>query len=87
NSSSAATVSTDINSIPMLNGTNFKEWKSHLLIEFGYMDIDFALREEQLAPLTTDSTPDIKRDFKRWDRSNRMSLMSMKHSFLEAFRA
>ncbi|KAH1098868.1 hypothetical protein J1N35_015789 [Gossypium stocksii] len=66
--------------------TNFKEWKRHLLIVLGCMDIDLALREEKLAPLTAKSTPDAKRDFERWDRSNRMSLMIMKHSIPEAFR-
>ncbi|GMI65991.1 hypothetical protein HRI_000268400 [Hibiscus trionum] len=50
------------------------------------MDIDLALRQEQPAPLTTDSTPDAQRDFERWDRSNRMSLMIMKHNIPEAFR-
>ncbi|GMI94703.1 hypothetical protein like AT5G53670 [Hibiscus trionum] len=70
----------------MLNGTNFKEWKRHVLIVLGCMDIDLALRQEQPAPLTADSTPDAKKDFERWDRSNRMSLMIMKHSILEAFR-
>ncbi|XP_012461914.2 uncharacterized protein LOC105781942 [Gossypium raimondii] len=70
----------------MLNGTNFKEWKRHLLIVLGCMDIDLALREEQLAPLIAERTPDVKRDFERWDRSNRMSLMIMKHNILKAFR-
>ncbi|KAG8480618.1 hypothetical protein CXB51_024788 [Gossypium anomalum] len=56
----------------------------HLLIVLGCMDIDLALREEQPAPLTAESTPDIKRDFERWDRSNRMSLMIMKHSIPES---
>ncbi|GMJ06062.1 hypothetical protein HRI_004275400 [Hibiscus trionum] len=70
----------------MLNGTNFKEWKRHVLIVLGCMDIDLALRQEQPAPLTADSTLDAKRDFERWDRSNRMSLMIMKHSIPEAFR-
>ncbi|KAG8489197.1 hypothetical protein CXB51_017253 [Gossypium anomalum] len=86
NSSSAATISANINTIPMLNGTNFKEWKRHLLIVLSCIDIDLALREERPAPLTAESTPDIKRDFERWDRSNRMSLMIMKHSIPEAFR-
>ncbi|KAK5846508.1 hypothetical protein PVK06_002799 [Gossypium arboreum] len=86
NSSSAATIFANINSIPMLNGTNFKEWKRHLLIVLGCMDIDLALREEQPAPITAKSTLDIKRDFERWDRSNCMSLMIMKHIIPEAFR-
>ncbi|GMI89930.1 hypothetical protein HRI_002662200 [Hibiscus trionum] len=50
------------------------------------MDIDLALRQEQPAPLTADSTHDAKRDFESWDRSNRMSLMIMKHSIPKAFR-
>ena len=70
----------------MLNGTNFKEWKRHLLIVLGCMDIDLTLREEQPAPLTAESTPNIKRDFERWDHSNRLSLVIMKHIILEAFR-
>ncbi|XP_012483009.1 uncharacterized protein LOC105797608 [Gossypium raimondii] len=52
----------------------------------GCMDIDLALREEQPAPFPAESTHNVKRDFERWDRSNRMSLMIMKHSILEAFR-
>ncbi|XP_062085614.1 uncharacterized protein LOC133791711 [Humulus lupulus] len=84
-SSSAASISTNINSIPMLNGTNFKDWKRNLLIVLGCMDLDHALRDEQLAPLTKESTRDEKMDFERWDRSNRMSLMIMKHSIPEAF--
>ena len=85
-SSSVATISDNVNYVPMLNGTNFKEWKRHLLIVLGCMELDLALREEQHAPLAAESTPDAKRDFERWDRSNRMSLMIMKHSIPEAFR-
>ncbi|XP_057792680.1 uncharacterized protein LOC131009390 [Salvia miltiorrhiza] len=64
-SSSAATISSNINSVPMLNGTNFKEWKRHLMIVLGCMELDLALRAEQPAPLTADSAPDDKRDFER----------------------
>ncbi|KAK5812053.1 hypothetical protein PVK06_027448 [Gossypium arboreum] len=49
------------------------------------MDIDLARREEQHAPLTVASTLNAKRDFERWDRSNRMSLMIMKHNISETF--
>ncbi|KAH1047634.1 hypothetical protein J1N35_038418, partial [Gossypium stocksii] len=85
-SSSTATISTNINFILMLNGTNFKEWKRHLLLMFGHMHIDFPLREEQPAPLTAQSTPNVKRDFERWACSNYMSLMIMKHGIPKAFR-
>ncbi|XP_060960787.1 uncharacterized protein LOC133031322 [Cannabis sativa] len=84
-SSSAASISANINSIPMLNGTNFKDWKRNLLIVLGCIDLDHALRNEQPAPLTKESSHDDKREFERWDHSNRMSLMIMKHSILEAF--
>ncbi|CAN1781235.1 hypothetical protein LINPERHAP1_LOCUS15382, partial [Linum perenne] len=84
--SSAANISSNINSVPMLNGTNFKDWKRHLHITLGCMDLDLALREEQPAPLTAESTLIDKRDHERWDRSNRMCLMIMKHSIPESLR-
>ncbi|KAL4317848.1 hypothetical protein GQ457_18G010990 [Hibiscus cannabinus] len=70
----------------MLNGTNFKDSKRSLEIVLGCMDIDLAIREEQPAPFTEESTPGDKKDFERWDHSNRMSLMIMKHNILETFR-
>ncbi|KAL4282801.1 hypothetical protein GQ457_16G019510 [Hibiscus cannabinus] len=70
----------------MLNGTNFKDWKRYLEIVLGFMDIDLALRVEQPASLTAESSPDERKDFERWDRSNRMSLMIMKHNIPETFR-
>ena len=86
NSSSTATISANINSIHMLNGTNFNEWKRHLLLVFGCINIDIALREEQPIPLTAKNTPYVKRNFERWDRSNLLSLMILKHNILEAFK-
>ncbi|XP_012468894.1 uncharacterized protein LOC105786977 [Gossypium raimondii] len=50
------------------------------------MDIDIALKEEQPAPLTTESNPEAKRDFERYYRSNCMSLMIIKHTIPEVFR-
>ncbi|XP_062118577.1 uncharacterized protein LOC133832220 [Humulus lupulus] len=84
-SSTTAQISANINSIPMLNETNFKDWKMNLLIILGCMDLDHALRDEQPAPLTEESTRDEKTDFERRDPSNRMSLMIMKHSIPKAF--
>ncbi|KAK5772946.1 hypothetical protein PVK06_049248 [Gossypium arboreum] len=51
----------------------------------GCMDIDLTLREEQLAPLIAKTTHYVEKDFERWDRSNRMSLIIMKHSIPKAF--
>ncbi|XP_062081079.1 uncharacterized protein LOC133785879 [Humulus lupulus] len=84
-SSSATSISANINPIPMLNGTNFKDWKRNLLIVMGCMDLDHVLRDEQPAPLTEESTRDEKTNFERWDHSNRISLMIIKHNIPEAF--
>ena len=81
-----ASISASLNSIPILNGTNFKEWKDNLLIILGCMDLDLALRTEQPSSLTAESSSDAKRDFEKWERSNRMSLMIIKRGIPEAFR-
>jgi len=44
---SAANVTAQVNSIPMLNGTNFKAWKEAIDIVLGCMDLDLALRTER----------------------------------------
>ncbi|KAH1130764.1 hypothetical protein J1N35_002142 [Gossypium stocksii] len=54
-------------------------------IMFGCMEIDIALREEQPTPLTAKNTLDVKRNFERWDHSNCMSLIIVKHNIPEAF--
>ena len=50
------------------------------------MDMDLALRTEQPPPLTMDSSAEAKKEFERWDRSNHMSLMIIKHGIPETFR-
>ncbi|XP_038983363.1 uncharacterized protein LOC120111061 [Phoenix dactylifera] len=51
--------------IPILNGSNFSEWKERLTFTLGCMDIDLAFRE--------DMPP--KKLYERWERSNRLSLL------------
>ncbi|XP_010099271.2 uncharacterized protein LOC21398556 [Morus notabilis] len=82
----ASTISASINSIPMLNGTNFKEWKENVMIVLGCMDLDLTLRIEQPTALTDQSSNEEKWDFEKWERSNRMSLMIMKRGIPETFR-
>ena len=60
--SSASNITTNINSIPMLNGTNFKTWHENLQIFLGVMDLDRALRVSSPAPITVESSSDEKRD-------------------------
>ena len=81
-----ANVTANINSIPMLTGSNFKSWQENLLIVLGFMDLDLTIRKNAHAPLTAESTSDEKRKIERWERSNRMCLMIMKKSIPEAFR-
>ena len=37
-------ISTNINSVPVLNGTNFKNWKENVMIALAFMDLDVILR-------------------------------------------
>ena len=85
-SASVFIISANINSIPMLNGTNFKVWKENVEIVLGCMDLDLALRIEQPASLTVASSPDDRKNYEKWDRSNRMSLMIIKRGIPEAFK-
>ena len=84
--SSASNINASINSIPKLNGTNFKIWHENLQIVLGVMDLDLALRVSSPAPLTVESSSDEKRDIERWEKSNRMCLMIIKKAIPEAFR-
>ena len=84
--SSASNITVSINSIPMLNGTNFETWHENLHIVLGVMDLDLALRVSSPAPLTVESSSYEKRDIERWEKSNRMCLMIIKKAIPEAFR-
>ena len=46
----------NVNNIPVLNGTNFKKWKEHIIIVLGCMDLDYALRKDHPPNLTSAST-------------------------------
>nr|CAN78990.1 hypothetical protein VITISV_005824 [Vitis vinifera] len=46
----------------------------------------YALREDRPLDLTSASTAEQRTAMEKWERSNRMSLMIMKHSILEAIR-
>ncbi|CAA2986924.1 transposon, unclassified [Olea europaea subsp. europaea] len=83
---SPATIMASINSIPMLNGTNFETWKENISFVLGCMDLDLSLRKEQPAPLIAESSSNDKSEHERWERSNRLSLMIMKRSIPEALR-
>src|SRR4051812_39673752 len=79
-------ISANANNIPILNGANFKDWKENMLIVLGCMELDLALRTEQSSSLTAASTSDQRKDFEKWECSNRLSLMIIKCGISEAFR-
>ncbi|KAL0392938.1 UNVERIFIED_CONTAM: hypothetical protein Sradi_2516600 [Sesamum radiatum] len=81
-----ANITASINTIPMLNGSNFKSWKENLEIVLGVMDLDLALREDFPPAITDKSTSEQKREKERWEKSNRMCVMIMKKSIPKAFR-
>jgi hypothetical protein len=76
-------MTTQVNAIPMLNGTNFKTWKEPVEIILGCMDLDQALRIEK--PTSTPENPEVDK-VEKWERSNRMCLMIMRRSIPETFR-
>lgn len=86
NIATIASISANVNSIPVLNGTNFKDWKANMEIVLGCMDLDLALRIEKPPSPTDSSTSEQVKDYEKWDRSNRMSLMIIKRSIPEVFR-
>ncbi|KAL0295559.1 UNVERIFIED_CONTAM: hypothetical protein Sangu_2507600, partial [Sesamum angustifolium] len=59
-----ANITASINTIPMLNGSNFKSWKENLEIVLGVIDLDLALREDFPPALTDKSTSEQKREKK-----------------------
>ena len=65
--------------IPVLNDTNFKKWKEHVIIVLRCMDLDYALRDDRPVDLTSVSTTKQRVAMEKWERFNRMSLMIMKH--------
>ena len=83
---SASSISANVNNIPVFNGTNFKKWKEHVIIVLGCRDLDYALREDRSPDLTSANTAKQRAIMEKWEISNRMSLMIMKHSIPEAIR-
>ncbi|RVX19364.1 Retrovirus-related Pol polyprotein from transposon TNT 1-94 [Vitis vinifera] len=84
---STSSIFANVNNIHVLNSTNFKKWKEHVVIVLGCMDLDYALRENRPLDLTSASTVEQRSTMEKWERSNCMSLMIMKHSIPEAIRS
>ncbi|KAI0519248.1 hypothetical protein KFK09_006690 [Dendrobium nobile] len=81
-----SSVSANLNNISVLSGSNFKKWKEHITIVLGCMDLDYAIWTEHPPALTAENTIEQMANFEKWKRSNRMSLMIMKHSIPDNIR-
>ncbi|KAJ4713081.1 UBN2 domain-containing protein [Melia azedarach] len=81
-----ANITTNINSIPLLNGSNFKSWKENLEIVHGVIDLDLALRKDCPPSLTDKRISDDKREKEKWEKLNRMCMIIMKRAIPEVFR-
>ena len=60
-------ISVNVNNIPMLNDTNFKKWKEHIIIVLGCMDLDYALREDHPPNLTSASIAEQRSAMEKWE--------------------
>ena len=83
----AASIYANINSVPILNGTNFKDWKENIMSLLGCTDLDLSFRHPEPDKLTYDSAPEDVLYYEKWGRSNMMSLMIIKCSDSEVFRS
>ena len=79
-------ITANINSILILNGSNFNSSQKNLLIALAVMDLDLALKVDSPSPIIDDVTSNDKNDLVRWKKSNRMCVMIIKKTIPEAFR-
>ncbi|PRQ30151.1 putative transcription factor interactor and regulator CCHC(Zn) family [Rosa chinensis] len=73
-----------INQIELLNGLNFKKWKSDIELNLGILDFDHVLREEPPADLPANANKETRDKFQQWHRHNRMAMICMKKSMTDA---
>ena len=64
---STSFISANVNNIPVLNGTNFKKWKEHVIIVLRCMDLDYALRVDRPSDLTSVSTTEQRSAMEKWE--------------------
>ncbi|KAF7831627.1 Retrovirus-related Pol polyprotein from transposon TNT 1-94 [Senna tora] len=61
-----------------LTRDNYKIWKEKVILQLGWMDIDYAIRENE-PPVPTDTSSKVEISlYELWKRSNRLSIMFIK---------
>ncbi|KAF2291295.1 hypothetical protein GH714_022296 [Hevea brasiliensis] len=66
--------------VEMLTTTNFKQWKEEIDFAFSMGEKDLALREDEPAKPTTESSDEQKEQYAKWERSNRLSLIAIRRT-------
>ena len=69
--------------IEILSGLNYKRWRSDIEFVLEMMDLDMALRENEPPKPTNESTEIMRAYYAKWERSNCLSLISIKRSIAE----
>ena len=69
--------------IEILSGSNYKRWRSDIEFDLGMMDLDMALCEDEPLKPTNESTEAMRAHYAKWERLNRLSLISIKRSIVE----
>jgi hypothetical protein len=64
----------NINSIPMLTSSNYKEWKDTLEIILGCLYLDIALQRAKSPVSAADSPENVQNAHAQWMMSNRLCL-------------
>uniref|UniRef100_A0A0R0HJ36 Fatty acyl-CoA reductase n=1 Tax=Glycine max TaxID=3847 RepID=A0A0R0HJ36_SOYBN len=53
--------------VPKLKGDNYKIWKERILLQLGWMDIDYAIWKDEPPAITDESSPADVALYKRWE--------------------
>ncbi|RZB63650.1 GDSL esterase/lipase isoform C [Glycine soja] len=61
-----------------LKRDDYKIWKERILLQLGWMDIDYASRKDESPAITNESSPSNVALYERWERSNWLSVMFIK---------
>ena len=69
--------------IEILSGSNYKRWRSYIEFFLGMMDLDMVLCEDEPPKPTNKSTKAMRAYYAKWERSKRLSLISIKRSIAE----
>ncbi|PRQ22921.1 putative RNA-directed DNA polymerase [Rosa chinensis] len=75
--------SMSISQIELLNGSNFKKWKSDIELNLGVLDYDHVLKEDPPEALPAIASKESKEKYEKWYKHNKMALIMIKKSITE----